>query len=273
MTNLIVSLGHIGRREEFKRAVSGASVHDFFNLMCVAIVFPLELATGFLQKSAELMSRLFAQFGGIKFTSPLKMATKPTIEFLRNSVVKMPIANDISYIILLVISIVFLFVALYFIVQLMRSLFVKRVEIVLNNIVGKRGLLAITAGIIFTSIVQSSSITTSLMVPLAAAGILTVETIFPIVLGANIGTTVTAILASFATGNIAAITVAFVHFLFNFIGTVFIYTIKPLRKIPIFLAKTLGEIAFKRRRYAVIYVLALFFIIPGLLILVAKILR
>jgi sodium-dependent phosphate cotransporter len=52
VTNTLVSLGHITRREEFKRAVSGATVHDFFNLMCVAILFPLELATGFLQKFA-----------------------------------------------------------------------------------------------------------------------------------------------------------------------------------------------------------------------------
>jgi sodium-dependent phosphate cotransporter len=92
-------------------------------------------------------------------------------------------------------------------------------------------------------------------------------------MGANIGTTATAILASFATGNIAAITVAFVHFLFNTIGVCFIYPIKPLRKIPIFLARNLGNLAFKKRRYVIFYVLTLFFIIPGLLIFISKVLK
>ena len=89
-------------------------------------------------------------------------------------------------------------------------------------------------------------------------------------MGANIGTTCTAILASLATGNPAAITIAFVHFLFNFFGVTVIYPIAIFRKIPIALAKGLGEIAFKKRRYAVIYVLSLFFIIPGFLIFISR---
>jgi len=154
----------------------------------------------------------------------------------------------------------------------MRSLVAKRTEIVLNNVIGKHAIAAIFVSIIFTTIVQSSSITIALMIPLIAAGILTVETMFPLIMGANIGTTTTAILASFATGNIAAVTVAFVHFLFNMIGVCLIYPIKALRRIPTGLAKNLGNLAFKKRRYVFIYVLTLFFIIPGLLIFISKIL-
>ena len=150
----------------------------------------------------------------------------------------------------------------------MKLLVVKRAEIVLNNVVGKHGILAIFAALIFTGIIQSSSITIALMIPLMAAGILTLQTMYPIVMGANIGTTVTAILASFATGNIAAITVAFVHFLFNIIGVCCIYPIKPLRKIPILLARNLGNLGFRKRRYILLYVLIVFFIIPGLVIVI-----
>ncbi|NQU19446.1 Na/Pi symporter, partial [bacterium] len=84
VTNLLVSLGHITRREEFRRAITGASVHDFFNLICVVIMFPLELATGFLQKLATGLAGLFENAGGIKFTSPIKMATKPAVHFIKN---------------------------------------------------------------------------------------------------------------------------------------------------------------------------------------------
>lgn len=273
VTSMIVSLAHIGRREEFKRAVTGSAVHDFFNIMCVCIMFPLELAFGFLSKAASWMSSIFANVGGIKFTSPIKLATEPAIHLIKDLVSRVDISTNATHIVLLAISIIFLFLALYFIVKIMRSLIVKRAEIVLNNVLGKHAILTIFAGLILTVIIQSSSITTSLMVPLVAAGILTVERLLPITMGANIGTTVTAILASFATGNISAITVAFVHFLFNVIGVCCIYPIKKLRNIPIFLAKSLGNLAFKKRRYIIIYVLFMFFVLPGLLILISKMLK
>ena len=144
VTNTLVSLGHIGRREEFRRAITGGTVHDFFNIMCVSILFPLELMFGILSKTATWMSKIFTNIGGIKFTSPVKLATKPAINIIKHLVMKINIAQNISYIILLAISLVFLFLALYFIVKLMRSLVVKRAEIVLNNVLGKHGIVGIT---------------------------------------------------------------------------------------------------------------------------------
>ncbi|MCG2711890.1 MAG: Na/Pi symporter [Candidatus Omnitrophica bacterium] len=273
VTNTLVSIGHIGRREEFKRAVSGATIHDFFNIICVIIFLPLQLTTGFLYKAATFMSRAFANVGGIKFTSPIKFATEPLVDIIKNLTLKLSPNSHFAYICMLFISILILFAALYFIVQVMKSLIAKRAEIVLNNIVGKYGILTILVATLFTAIIQSSSITTSLMVPLVAAGILTVQTTFPIIMGANIGTTITAILASFATGNIAAITVAFVHFLFNFLGVCLIYPIKPLRKIPIFLAQSLGNIAYKKRHFVIFYVLGQFFLLPSLIILISKLFK
>jgi len=273
VTSMLVALGHINRREEFRRAITGASVHDFFNLICVSILFPLEIATGILEKTASAMANLFSTIGGIKFTSPIKIVTKPAVHLIKETVLGFNISHHAAYIGILIISIVILFFSLFFIVRLMKSLVAKRAEIVLNNVLGRHAALTVVAGVLFTALVQSSSITTSLMVPLVAAGILTVETIFPITLGANIGTTVTAILASFSSGNLAAITVAFVHFLFNMTGVFFIYPIKPIRKIPLFLSKKLGDLAYIKRRYVLLYVLTLFFIIPGILIAVSKLLK
>jgi sodium-dependent phosphate cotransporter len=271
VTNTLVSLGHINRREEFKRAIAGATIHDFFNLICVAIMFPLELATGFLQRSATLLASLFTDVGGIKFTSPIKTATKPAIHLIHDVLSELfPLPQKAIYILMLILSMVILFFCLFFIVKTMRTIIAKGAESVIDNIIGKQGLLVIAAGFFFTVLVQSSSITTSLMIPLVAAGILTVEAAFPLTMGANIGTTTTAILASFATGNVSAIIIAFVHFLFNTIGVICIYPISIFRKIPIRLAKGLGELAFRKRWYALIYVLSVFFLIPALLILASK---
>ena len=278
VTNTLVSLGHFTRRDEFRRAVSAATVHDFFNLICVAIMFPLELATGVLQKIATRMSSTFANFGGIKFTSPIKVITQPVIDSIKHLLIDFSgLPKNIAYIFMLVLSIVILFFCLYFIVKFMKSLVVKRVEAVLDDVLRKNAMIGIMAGVVFTTIVQSSSVTTSLLVPLVAAGVITMEVAFPITIGANIGTTGTAILASFAsaaaTGNVSAIIIAFVHFLFNLTGAIFIYPIKIFRRVPIGLAKSLGDLASRKRGYAIAYVLGLFFIVPSLLIIISKYLR
>jgi sodium-dependent phosphate cotransporter len=274
VTNTLVSLGHVSRRDEFRRAISAATVHDFFNLICVSVLFPLELATGYLEKTATLMSSLFQGVGGVKFTSPIKLATGPAVHFIEaviSWVCKLISSNPIfANVIVLIASFFILFFSLYFLVRVMRSLVVRRAEIILDNVISRSALLGFLAGLFFTIIVQSSSVTTSLLVPLVAAGVLTIEAAFPITIGANIGTTTTAILASFATGNISAIIIAFAHFLFNLTGAVFIYPIKWCRIIPIHLAKSLGNLAAKKRRYAAAYVLCVFFIIPASLILLSK---
>lgn len=270
VTNTLVSLGHVSRRDEFKRAISAATVHDFFNIICVSILFPIELATGYLEKTATYMSGVFSGVGGIKFVSPIKIAVTPAVSLIMKAVVMLSGSKLAAYIIMAALSLVILFFALYFIVKVMKSLVVNRAEIVLDNVISKSPMLGLFAGLVFTIIVQSSSITTSLLIPLVAAGILTVEAAFPITIGANIGTTTTAILASFATGNISAIIIAFAHFLFNLTGTVCIYPIKFFRMVPISLAKAFGDLAATKRRYAVMYVLGMFFFIPTLLIIISK---
>ncbi len=273
VTNTLVSLGHVSRKDEFRRAISAATVHDFFNLICVAIMFPLELATGYLEKSATFMSTLFQGIGGVKFTSPIKLATEPAVHFIKKVMFWLSGSALASYICMVILSMLLLFFALYFIVKVMKSLVINRAEIILDNVISRSSLLGLFAGLFFTIIVQSSSITTSLLIPLVAAGILTVEAAFPMTIGANIGTTTTAILASFATGNISAIIIAFAHFLFNLTGTVFIYPIKFFRIIPINLAKAFGDLAAEKRRYAFIYVLGVFFLLPTLLILLSKLFK
>jgi len=280
VTNTLVSLGHVGRREEFRRAMGAATVHDFFNLICVSIMFPLEVVTrrifgrGFLEELATLLGQAFKGVGGFKATSPVKAITKPVVHWVEDGVLvplfKTPI---LSHAIMLIISVALMYLALFYIVKIMRSLVVTRAEIVLNNVVTKNSVAALIAGILFTIAVQSSSITTSLLVPMVAAGILTVEAVFPITLGANIGTTSTAVLASFATGNMAGIIIAFVHLLFNTIGVLVIYPVPMFRAIPIRLAHGLGNLAAVKRRYAFMYTLGVFFVIPALLIFVSRLFK
>ena len=89
VTNTLVSMGHITRRHEFRLAFAAATVHDFFNLLTLLILFPLELATGYLSRLASLSASAFAGLGGMKLGNPLNAATRPAINALAEVV-----AND-----------------------------------------------------------------------------------------------------------------------------------------------------------------------------------
>ncbi|MCB9094681.1 MAG: Na/Pi symporter [Halobacteriovoraceae bacterium] len=86
--------------------------------------------------------------------------------------------------------------------------------------------LTILAGALFTAVVQSSSVTTGLAVILTQNGIMSLENAIPIIMGANIGTTVTALFAMINM-DISAKKTAFSHFLFNIVGTVLFLPIVP----------------------------------------------
>ena len=158
-----------------------------------------------------------------------------------------------------------------YITKNMRLLVADRVETAINHALGAgSGIVAILIGAVITVSVQSSSITTSVLVPLAASGVLTLGNIYPVTLGANIGTTVTALLASLATGSPAAVTVAIVHTLFNISGIIVFYPVKKLREIPIHMANRLSNVAAERRSLAIAYTLTAFVIVPLLGVLILR---
>ena len=179
--------------------------------------------------------------------------------------------GDIKGGLMIVIGLAFIFISLAYITKNMRLLVADRVETAINQALGAgSGIVAILIGAIITVSVQSSSITTSVLVPLAASGVLTLGNIYPVTLGANIGTTVTALLASLATGSPAAVTVAIVHTLFNISGILVFYPIKKLREIPIHMANRLSNVAAERRSLAIAYTLTAFVIVPLLGVLILR---
>ena len=134
-------------------------------------------------------------------------------------------------------------------------------------------IVAMILGVVVTVMVQSSSITTSLLVPLAGAGLITLGQAFPITIGANIGTTITAFLAALAvTGPnaLAGLTIAVVHLLFNVSATALIYPVKRIREIPMNAARRLARIAVRSKTLAIAYILILFYGLPALFALLNR---
>ena len=267
ITNTIASLPQINRSNEFKRAFAAATVHDFFNYLSVLVLFPLQVYTNFLGKGASLMADAFAGVGGLKFLSPVKAVTKPVVKLLEKNLEHLFGNKHIVGWVLLALAIIFLFSALKFIVDVLKTMVVAKAKAWFDKILFKNAGRAFLVGIILTVLVQSSSITTSLMVPLAGAGLLTLRQIFPYTLGSNIGTTITAILAALVTGNIAAVTVAFSHLLFNISGIVIWW---PLGKVPMTIAEKFAEYSTRNKIIPIAYVIVLFFIIPGIVIYLSQ---
>ena len=320
VTNTIVSLAHIGRPEEFRRAFSAAIVHDFFNFIAVIVFFPLQLATDFLGKTATWVTSMLHGSGGAAFKSPVKLFVDPQKKFLKDLVahdfvLRMVIFAAVAFLLLQVLRVILrrrdarrdgpvlyvmaavflgalfsvmdnyeavifhkstatfvlalslLFTALIGFVHTMRSLVLDKVERLFNEFVFRNAAFGLFFGVLVTAVVQSSSVTTSIAVPLAGAGLITIHQVFPYTLGANIGTTVTALLAAMASGSVAGLTVAIAHLLFNIFGIVAIF---PFRKIPITLAEKFAGLALKNQAIPILFIIGLYLGVPFLFIFFAQ---
>ena len=268
VTNTIVSLAHMGRRDEFRRAFAIATCHDFFNFITVAILLPLELATHFLTRSATWLAAHLGGFGGIEYESPFKASLGLVLKPVKGLTHIVTDSELVQAILLIAVSVAIILVALFTLVKVLKSLVQSKVEVFINKALGSSLVLGVIIGIVVTVSVQSSSITTSLLVPLGGAGIITLRQAFPITVGANIGTTVTALLANLAVSGVnatAGLTIALVHLLFNLSGTMMILPVPWIREIPLNAARSLANIAVESRRWAVLYVMLLFYGVPALL--------
>jgi sodium-dependent phosphate cotransporter len=258
VTNTIVSIGHINRGNEFKRAFAASTIHDFFNIFAVLILFPLEMMFHSIQRSATwIASQIFGKVHSVdvlQAKSPIKIAVKTGAKYVE----QFTFDNDVIY---LIVSVLITFLMLYSLVKLLRSLVLQKIESFFDAYIFKTAFRAISFGIVLTIMVQSSSITTSLIVPLAGAGVLTLNKIFPFTLGANIGTTVTALLAAL-TGTVSALIAAIGHLLFNIAGILMIYCIPFFRKIPLKCAEIISEKAMNNKLVPIIYLLIVFVAIP-----------
>jgi sodium-dependent phosphate cotransporter len=272
ITCVIVALAYVGRRGRFRRAFAAATMHDFFNILTVIILFPLEITTHFLSKSALWLAGNFAyatHFDSAK--SPITIG----LSILKASVLALltkafGLGNLAAGIVMVMLAVTLLFFSLYYLTVTMRSFMSGTIEKVLDRYVFKSPSIALILGLVLTACIHSSSVTTSLSVPLITAGVLTMEQVFPYTMGANIGTTITAVIAGLGTGQPLALAIALTHTLFNCTGVAIFFPIPRIRRIPTDLAKLLAAWTLKSRWYALLYVVVVFFLIPCFFLFVWK---
>lgn len=194
----------------------------------------------------------------------VKAATAPVTDTIKH--VFEPMGSTVGGVGLIIVGIVLIFLSIHYVGKLLKSLMVGKAKDIMHTAIGKGPVSGIFSGTLVTVLVQSSSTTTSLMVPLAGSGAFGLKQIYPFTLGANIGTCITALLAATAvTGNTAAaLQIAFIHLTYNVIGVVLIFGLPFLRYLPVKSAEWLGVTAADNKMVALAYILGVFFVIPGL---------
>jgi len=260
ITSTIVSLGFLPRKKEFRRAVSAGTYHDFFNILTAIVLFPLEYYFQFLSNISQLIAKKFFSepigFEGANFTllgGGISRLTDWITLVVDNALV------------MIVISLVILFSSILFFRRVLSQVLGFGSSAQFQRFFFQRAWKSFGWGVITTAAIRSSTVTTSLVVPLVAQKVVKLRKAIPFILGANIGTTISAFLAAMVNSN-AAISIAIAHFMFNLIGLILFYVLPGVRELPLRMATGLGRLTMKYRLAGFLYLLLTFFIIPFSLI-------
>jgi sodium-dependent phosphate cotransporter len=263
ITAMIVSLGSMKHPVEFERAFAASLLHLLFNLITVAVLFPLQASFDALTHVAEAGHGLFAGMGGMHLANPLKMATAPAIALLKWALFG-------NAILLLLVTIAMTYVALGGLVAMLRKLVLAKVEAFFDKVLFRDWRRAMAFGAVLTFAIQTSSVSTSLVNPLVGAGVLKVGQVFPFILGTNVGTTITAFLAALATGQRLPIIVAFTHVAFNIIGILIVWPFPPIRRIPLAVAQGVAAWAAGARYRPLAIIAVAYFVAPLILLFIVS---
>jgi len=266
ITNTIVSLGNIGQRSMFNKSFQAATVHDFFNLYSILIFLPIEALFHPLERMGGVMAGWFVGAGdaSVKDLNFVGALTKPVSKAIVSLFDTLP--ATIGGLLAIAAGIALVIGSVLYLGKMLRSVMTGKAMNIVHDAVGSGPIKGIATGTVVTVLVQSSSTTTSLVVPLAGAGVLNTRQVFPFTMGANIGTCITALLAATAVSGptqVFALQIALVHLLYNVLGVlVFLYT-PWLKDLPVRSAEWLGNKAELNRGWAFAYIGGVFFMMPG----------
>jgi len=168
--------------------------------------------------------------------------------------------------VMLLISLFLLCSCLIGLVALLRSMLLGASTRIIYKATNINPIVAMGVGIAVTILVQSSSITTSSLVPLAGVGVLKIEQMFPLVIGADIGTCITALLAASVSSKVESLQSALVHLFFNITGAVMWYPLPFTRNFILNVCRWLGKTTRAWRNFPVLFIIVMYFALPLLLL-------
>lgn len=262
LTSTIVALGFISDKVAFRKAVSAGVIHDLYNIILVIILFPLEYYYGFLSGvSIELRELIF----GAQSTESVE-GWKWFLDFGITDSIANIIQNKV---ILILLSFVLLFVSIKLLTSIIQKTIIGDSKNRLRKFVFQNPTKSFGWGVLITSAIQSSSVSTSLLVPLVATKKVRLVNALPFIIGANLGTTLTALIAASFSSD-TAMSIAIAHLLFNLSGAVLFMMSSQLRQTLVNFTKRFSIVMARKRVIGLLYVIVTFFLLPFILISVHK---
>jgi solute carrier family 34 (sodium-dependent phosphate cotransporter) len=260
LTGLMVSLGHLGSPKAFRRGFMTANTHVIFNLVSALLFFPLEAHWQLLSRSSRAIASHLGNWGGIAegWFWLQGFLLLPTSKGLQGVVNAMPIM-------MLCLSLVLLFMCIYALTLLFRHILLQGKTGKTFSQILRKPFLSLLAGTGITAAIHSSSVTTSFCVMLAASEKIPPRKLFPFILGANLGTTVTALMAALGRSE-AGLAIAVCHLLFNFAGVLIFFPFPFIRNLIVRLARETGTLAQNKPAFAFGYLMVVFFALPFLIL-------
>jgi solute carrier family 34 (sodium-dependent phosphate cotransporter) len=128
VTNTLASLGHIRQTKDFERAFAAATVHDFFNIIAVAILLPLEITTKVISRLAESLSELLIGGAGATYESPIRAWVKTPVRWIDDFLEGLGVSGNWLGLLLIVMALALIFVSLNQITANMRKVIASRLE-------------------------------------------------------------------------------------------------------------------------------------------------
>lgn len=259
ITPFIFSFVHSDKRGQYKRALGVAFAHNLFNVLTAILII-------FFEFQFNILSHLSAWFGQATYSS---LGSKQLTPIFHDDFLA-PIAQYIVHFIhIKLLSATLGFIGMYMSIKGFVALFthseIKKDNSYMNKLLFDNSYKTFFTGLLGTALVHSSSATISILQTVSSTYKLNARKTFNFILGANIGTTFTALLAGLFNTEMA-LELAFAHFLFNLLGAIILGSLPWFKDLNIALADRMATYFEKYRASLIIYVSLLFFVIPLLLI-------
>jgi solute carrier family 34 (sodium-dependent phosphate cotransporter) len=262
LTSTIVALGFISDKRAFRKAVSAGVIHDFYNIILVLILFPLEYYYSFLSRLSLGINGLIV--GEAAFDSGNTVSG--VMDFgVSNAIIDLINSNLVS----VLLSFALLFLSIKLLTNVIKKTVIGDSKNRLRKFVFNRPFKSFGWGVLITSAIQSSSVATSLLVPLVATEKVRLRNAFPFIIGANLGTTITALIAA-SFNSEAAMNIALAHLIFNLFGAILFMSTSFLRSGLVNFIKKFSIVLTRKRVVGLTYIIVTFFLLPFILISIHK---
>lgn len=272
VTASLVAFSYVGDRTNFRRAFTSASLHTWFNLTFVTVAFPLELLFQPLQRFTDLVAESLSQDGTTGTGRGLFHLFAPLIDTIgTEGLLGSLLSPQTAALASIVLGVTLVLTAVRILNAQLSILTAAATRTLLERSSGASEALGVFSGTVGTAAVQASSITVSSLLPFAVTKSLKLREILAITLGANVGTTLMALITALAVPSALgayAVQAGLVHVTFNTTGTLLVLLVRPLREWIIRLAEISGRLAARGYSYVATAMLLGYFLIPAVVILV-----